>query len=749
MKRWPRMRQIVIVASLSAVSMLVASGSWSAPAEQTGPRIVDCRIGFRHEYKVGFWTPIWVSVRGSIPAKTRVEVTVTDSDGVPTSLATDLRSAADSPGQLATTLLYAKIGRMGSPVDVRLLADGKVVDQLTLTPGLEAGQGRILPGLPATSELLVTFGRARIGLSQALPNRDASSGDLARRVVHLNQVDELPAKWYGYEAVDMLVLSATDVSLFQGLAADEARLQALKKWVELGGRLVLLCGRHAPELIAPSGPFASLAPGRFVDLVRLPQAGALEQFAGSDVPILTRLSDRELIVAQLADVTGQIEAYEGRQPSDLPLVIRAPHGLGEIVFGGVDLDEPPLAEWRGKTSMLRALVQLGMPPLEGAATPSPTLVTSGYNDLAGALRQRLGRSFPSISTIAFSVVALLAVGYLLVLGPLDYLFVHRVLGRPILAWVTFPLIVVATSGGAYWLAESNRGDRHVNQLELVDVDAIAGQARGTYWGTLYSPRSQCFDLALSVRLPDGQTTDEAEVLLSDLGLPGSGVGGTQAAGGDWETWDVDYQTTAGGSALVGVPIQVAATKSLIARWQAAVGTLVESELTADPDGVLAGSIANRSEMAWNDALLLYGGWAYRLGRVAVGAQVNVGRDLDPVRARTLLARRARGPDGGTSSAAGREVFEPQRASLEQLLEVMMFYEAVGGYGFAGLPNRYEGYCDLSDLLDLGRAILVVRSPRPGSELVDRAQAPLANPEDPRLVMYRFVLPVNGAVETDD
>ena len=37
---------------------------------------------------------------------------------------------------------------------------------------------------------------------------------------------------------------------------------------------------------------------------------------------------------------------------------------------------------------------------------------------------------------------------------------------------------------------------------------------------------------------------------------------------------------------------------------------------------------------------------------------------------------------------------------------MMFYDAVGGEGFAGLPNRYQADCDLSRLLDLDRAILV-------------------------------------------
>ena len=44
---------------------------------------------------------------------------------------------------------------------------------------------------------------------------------------------------------------------------------------------------------------------------------------------------------------------------------------------------------------------------------------------------------------------------------------------------------------------------------------------------------------------------------------------------------------------------------------------------------------------------------------------------------------------------------------------------LGGQGFVGLPNRYQDFCDLSGLLDLGRAIVVARGDRPGSQLVDK------------------------------
>lgn len=746
MKRQATFLRTVAIAALLTTGRFAPAAAPAASPAPTEPKIVDCRLGFHGSYKVGFWTPMWVDVAGSDLAGLQVEVTVRDSDGVPATARADVSRPTGEPlARRSTTLLYVKIGRMESSVRVRLLADEEVLDHVTLLPGPEAGNGRILAGLPVTSELLLTFGPAPIGLSQALLSLDAVRGELARQVVHLDRVEDLPTEWFGYEAVDTLVLAAGDAALFEALAADDVRLSALRRWVELGGRLVVLCGRSAPELIGDSGPLAEFVPGRFVDMIDLSQTSALEHFAGSVVPILTRHSRLDLPVAQLSDVSGRIESYAGRQPTDLPLVVWAPRGLGEIVFAGIDVDQPPLVDWRGRPDLLRALVGLGTTPLDGAGDWSLKLATSGYNDLAGALRLRLGRSVPSVTTIAFSAVALLAIGYLLVLGPLDYLVVHKLLGRPMVAWVTFPLIVVATSGGAYWLAEHTRGTRHVNQLELVDVDTIHGRARGTYWATLYSPGAERYDLSLAARLLGRELPQPPEVLLSAWGLPGSGVGGTQAVGGEWEANSVGYALASDLSALVGVPIQVASTKSLVAQWQAPVGTLVEAQLAADADGVLAGTITNRSSARWTNPLLLYGGWAYRLNDVPDAARVDVGAQAEPVRARALLARRARSSGSAADQDADRSVFLPDRASLGGLLYAMMFYEEVGGYGFVGLPSRYQAYCDLSQLLDLDRAVLVVRYAGPSSELLDGASGtPLGDEPEPRLVMYRFVLPVENS-----
>ena len=194
--------------------------------------------------------------------------------------------------------------------------------------------------------------------------------------------------------------------------------------------------------------------------------------------------------------------------------------------------------------------------------------------------------------------------------------------------------------------------------------------------------------------------------------------------------------------LEGVPILSGSTKSFMARWTVAAGMPASADLKLDENGLLLGTVKNESTSRLTDACLLCGEWGYRLGNLAPGQQIEISSDLNPVRAKTLLSRRARRNSDAEASGAAHEVFVPDQATADELLQVMMFYRVLGGEGFAGLPNRYQSYCDFSRLLELGRAILVASGNGSGSQLVDLASGdPIATSDDPSTVVYRVVFPV--------
>lgn len=743
---WRHLALIICVAAAWSVCACPTDASNIFRLSKT-PWIQDCRIGFDGSYKVGHWTPVRVTVKQGLELTPfEVQVEVKDGDGVSTTVARIIEAAAETATLI--TSLEAKVGKLGSAIRVRLLVDGKPVDERTLRPGIKSDDATAISDVPATGELVVALASSSFGLQEALIDRPAEDGLPARRVVQLSKSDDLPANWIGYEGVDLLILTAGDGGLPQELAADRPRFSAMIKWVEMGGKLALICGgRAAKELLAEGRPLATLVPGRLVDydraaVPRLSDSIALEHFAQSEAVIVAPGSGGELLVAQLADVSGRVELY-GAGAAQLPLVIRAPRGLGEITFVGVDLDAAPIAGWPGRTSFLRALLR-PLTASDDAGDSSRKLVTMGYDDLNGALRQRLGQAFAGVRPMSFQSVVGLSILYLLILGPLDYLIVRKWLRRPGLAWISFPLILLMFGTGALVLANSrNESARRavLNQVELVDIDVATSQARGTFWATLYSPQAQRLDLQFVPRYMS-DSLDPASSILSAHGLAGSGIGGMSGAGPVLGHVSADYHQ-ASSSRLDGVPVLTAGTKSLSARWSAPTTSSIAAQLR-DDESMLAGTITNQTGTTLRNARLLYGSWAYRLKDLEPGAMRELNEDVAPIAVQTLVTGLALGSPLGGRSTAERALLPTDQASAAELLNVMMFYNASGGAGFAGLPFRYQSYCDLSRQLELGRAVLVAEVPTSGSQLTeidDVQQLGMSDGDNIALTIYRFVLPI--------
>jgi hypothetical protein len=670
-----------------------------------------------------------------------VAVTAPDNDGVPT-LATGPLQVQVSPADGRIGAVYTNIGRLGAPIDISLVQGDKTVESRTLIPRATLDKPGFIE-LPATAELLMFFGPMSPQMLDAHTAHNPANGQLIRKAVRAESISELPEEWFGYDAVDVAVLTVGDGGpcdeYCAKFAGDERRFGAFVRWVELGGRLVIFCsGENAEAILGEGRPLAALLPGKLAGVNRLPETGRLEHFAGSETPIGTRGTRAVVSVPRLVDVEGHIEVYEGRRASDLPLVVRAPRGLGEIAFVAIDPTKPPFDEWPGRKSFVDAVMR---PYLETEHSTNATsqLVTRGYTDMSGALRQRLGRAFPGVTPIAFSMVTIIAVAYLLVIGPLDYFVVRRWLKQTWAAWLTFPAIVLLFSGLALGLAERRHGGANlrVNQLELVDVDASTGQARGTVWSAVYSPAADRLELKLDVELLS-EEPKEVESRIHSWALPGAGIGGTQSAGMNLGTAD-GYRYGVNYEELRGVPILTSGTKSVLVRWTAQAGPLLKTELTNE-EGLVTGSIENRTGRQLRNVRLYYGEYGYRLGTLADGTRINVGEDLNPPSFKTLVAQDSF--NAASRNQSDDRVFSAERASLREIANVMMFYEAVGGFGFAQLQNLLQAYCDLSRFPSLGRAVLVADVATQGSRLVDPDSGEAVGEQDSSGVIYRFVLPVS-------
>ncbi len=351
-------------------------------------------------------------------------------------------------------------------------------------------------------------------------------------IVHLDDPSAWPDRSCGYAGVDYVVLTTSDPKIYERIS--QATFAALERWVQLGGRLVMSVGLHGPELIAPDAPLARFSPGRFAGTTALNRFGALESFARTGEPLdAARVGPRrQLDAARLEDVQGQVLAYEGERPTDLPLIAHRGLGFGEVTFVAVDLDLPPLSRWPARAELLAAL--LGRDASLAAARPGGGGAGQGmlgFDDLSGQLRAAIDR-FPGVRLTPFWLVAMLGIGYVLLLFPVDYLLRRMTahhdtaqradgLVRGALPWLRLTVWIVAASVGIGLLGARWKSERvELSSAEVVDFDVETGLARGNDWFSVYCPSSQIFDLKLAQSLPIANSQLRAAEL-SWLGLPGA------------------------------------------------------------------------------------------------------------------------------------------------------------------------------------------------------------------------------------
>ncbi len=711
-----------------------------ARATRWAPELIGLRVGLGGRYKVGLWTPVALTIRGgSTPMRCTLEVTVPDGDGAPSRFVTSAERPIEiRPDRETIAYVFVRFGRIESRLTAELLSDGRPVARCRFEAADHAGPNRFLPAIAADRELFLSVGSDPMGVEEAVAGRDQGA-DAEPVVVCLGSVAQLPTQWYGYEGFDAVVFSTSRPEIFAALTP--AQVEALDRWIRMGGKLLLCAGSAADRALAVAAPLARFAPGKFQKMAALQQAAALEAYCGSSVPVPLDSNSGELPIAGLSQVSGVVEVRD----ADLPLVVRTPRGMGQIAFFAADLDREPLRHWTSRAALVRRLLALADVAAEESG-PGGAVMHYGFHDVAGQLRKALNQ-FPGVEMTPFWFIVLLAGGYVLLIGPIDYFFLRKVAGRMTLTWVSFPLVVVGVSLAAYILAARLKGDQiRVSQAEMIDVDVSSGEARGTAWMAVFSPQPERLDLTPQITLPDGRTARGAQVLLAWLGLPGNGLGGMSHGGGPSPLGAEEYRFSAALDRMLAVPIQNGSTKSLTVRWFAPCKTDVAAELVAE-EQFLSGSITNHLSTGLSRCMLAYGTWAYDLATLAPGETAQLGPSARRSQLRSYLTNFRIVKEAGDKYRQETRPYDPASVDLPYILQMMMFFEDGGGSRYTGLLNRYQPFVDLSPTLLSGRAVLVgfvepSATMRPGTQLW-HGDRPLAQPQDTRWTVYRIVLPVRS------
>ncbi len=716
------------LAGQNASSAEAEANAPAANVPPAAPAIDRVALGFAGSFKVGFWTPVEVLVRGGPqPLEATLDLVVVDGDGVPSRVRRPVRVEA---GGRQVTRLEVKVGQPYAPIRFELRSGEQVISSLELSRDDPQLSGL----LPSTRPLVVALG------SPFVQTDTFTFEQRQLAVANVEEIDALPDHWFGYEGVDCVVLATHDAPFVARLLAAPTKLAALTQWVRLGGRLLLSVGSQAPAALAPGSPLAELVPGTFESLVPLRQSVAFETYVETG-DVLDIAPGAPLQVPRLRGADGRIEAYSGSHARDLPLVVRHPLGFGEVTLLAADLALPPFDTWRSRPQLLDKLLRRSA---LADGLPQGTLgqvTTLGFEDLTGQLRGALDQ-FDGVTLVPFWLVAVLIFAYAVCIGPLDYLLVKRLLRRMEATWLTFALTVVLYSAGAYALAYGLKGDQlRIDRIDLVDVDTSSQLVRGTSWLNLFSPQTDTFDLTLRPEV--AAAAAPPGVLLSWLGLPGSGFGGmdpagasSSLAGGAWggttlftEPYDFAPQL----NALERLPIAVWSSKALVGRWWAEAPSAIEGNLT--DQGKLTGTLTNRLDATIEEGVLLFDRWAYPIRDWRPGAALRVQSDLNQQTVDTYLRHVVVRGDRNVAPPYDRASFDVRR-----LVEVLSAHELAGGSKYTGLANDYQGFVDLSRLVQNRRAVLLGRVARRAVTL-ERDGRSLDDAPGGQWTFYRFVFPV--------
>jgi len=448
---------IAAVLLVMAAVPWVASGASPAPTPAMPPGMtMAARALVQGHARTGSWMAILVDLANDGPAFAGELRLVGGTQG---------RTRFSLPVDLPTTsrkayTLHAQAPAFGSSLEVALVADEKVVARRTVAFALhDAGQLVIGVVAERPGPLVAALGRLR----------DPAGPQPA--VVQLT-VEDLPERPEAWSALDRLVWQDVDAGR---LSVEQ--LAALRTWLAGGGRLAIVGGSGGlgllggfPDELLPFRPVVTLD----VD----PEA--IEGLLGGTLP---RGAEALPALAGMPAAGARALAGAGDR-ADRVIAADRPLGSGAVTLAGFDPSTPWLAESTSVDVLWASLV-----PARGTAR-TPLIV--GDDGIIVSLLTTL----PALALPSIGGLLLLLLGYILLIGPVNYLVLRR-LDRREWAWVTMPLLVAGFTVAAFTIGFLLRGtDVIVNQVALVRAAPGTDAAQAQVYLGVFSPTRGSYEVGV-------------------------------------------------------------------------------------------------------------------------------------------------------------------------------------------------------------------------------------------------------------
>ena len=547
-------KNLVLLLFLGALAAGLAHAPAPVAAQEQSPFTLDVRAGYDGAYRVAEWFSVVVTIANNGPDVRGL----LEWDFPGQSDETTFRRTVDLPGGSSKRVrLYAFSRDFVQSGRIRLTDGRQVLAEKSVN--LEAvDQNRFLIGVVSSDPALLN--------SLDSLSITATGGTIVR---HLDAA-ALPEHAAALRGVNALFIHDQDSA-----ALTSAQRDALALWVRLGGQLIVSGGANGQKTAAG---LADLLPVDVSSGVTQGDLTPLARFSGADAPPQTG--------AAFSQARPRAGAHQ--LIPDAALLFRRNLGAGTVIFSAFDL--AGLRGWSGEIKLWQQLL-------------NPTDIFAPGTD-ARQQRSNLLQDvleLPSLGLPSAGVLFCFLIGYILVIGPLNYLLLRR-LRRLEWAWLTVPLTVLIFAGGLYVVGFGLRGGQ--SQIDQVTIlQGVEGQQRGfaTAFVGLFSPRRSSY----TVGFP-------AESLVSETL--------------DWNGSSSQAGTVLNDDTGVELPdtlVDVASVRTFTAELAADARLSIQSDLH-DSGGRVSGEIHNTGLEPIADALVIHGREFQQLGTIAPDASQPIG-----------------------------------------------------------------------------------------------------------------------------
>jgi hypothetical protein len=604
-----------LLAALLVLCTLLPVAAGPVTAAEGG-LTMSARALLQGHVRAGSWFAVAVDVENAGPTVTG-ELRITGGADSRTRFGTGAELATGSRKQY---LLYALPPSFGGTMKVQLVDGDRVVAETPVAVALH-DQGQLVVGVVAENPARI------VGQLDLLPNQNGIQPVIAT----LTPAD-LPERIQAWAALDRLVWQDTDTAQLT-----TGQLEALRTWVAGGGRLVVVGGTAGADAL-------SALPD---DLLPYRPTSVLDVDPASLRPVLGGIPEGAQPLTAFAgdEGAGRVLATSG----DRVIAADLAFGAGSVTVLGFD----PSTSWIADGDTWDAPLWRKLLP----ARSSGTVSLADDSMIVGAVS-----NLPSLALPPITGLLVLLLGYIILVGPVNYLVLKR-LDRREWAWITVPALIAVFTVGAFGIGSLLRGsDVIVHQVAIVRGAPGTAEATTQAYLGIFSPQRATFQLSVS-----------GDALLATP-MNGDVFGGGTGAGLDVLEGDP--------SRVRDLEVGFGSLRTVRAEGSAA-GPLVTADLRLE-DGTITGTITNGSEMPLVAPALVLGASAVKLDDIPAGgtAQVDFRLALNANNNGFPLSERVVGPMSFDGSSLSEE---EQRRVVRRSIVDQLSYDPLTGSQFS-LPG---------------------------------------------------------------